>query len=101
VARGLGQLISKIKRIKNIGKFYDFSSKPNALSHICPANTNASSLALCGVPFPPLGAQPLFVTGLEAERTLVEANRKLITRMEAKIKDKLAAVWDEEVTHVG
>lgn len=32
---------------------------------------------------------------LEAERTLVEANRDLITRMEKKIKDKLAEVWGE------
>jgi len=32
----------------------------------------------------------------KAERKLVEANRELITRMEAKIKAKLAEVWGEE-----
>jgi hypothetical protein len=33
---------------------------------------------------------------LEAERKLVEANRDLIARMEAKIKAKLDEVWGEE-----
>ena len=33
------------------------------------------------------------VAELEAERKLVEANRELIARMEAKIKAKLAEVW--------
>jgi hypothetical protein len=37
------------------------------------------------------------VADLEAERKLVEANRELIARMEAKIKAKLAEVWRDEV----
>ena len=32
---------------------------------------------------------------LEAERKLVEANRDLIARMEAKIKAKLEEVWGD------
>ena len=35
------------------------------------------------------------VAELKAERKLVEANRELIARMEAKIKAKLAEVWGE------
>ena len=33
-----------------------------------------------------------------SERALVDANRQLIARMEAKIKAKLAEVWEEEAT---
>jgi type I restriction enzyme M protein len=36
------------------------------------------------------------VAEIEAERALVEANRELIARMEAKIKVKLAELWGEE-----
>ena len=36
------------------------------------------------------------VAELEAERKLVEANRDLIARMEAKILAKLAEVWGKE-----
>jgi type I restriction enzyme M protein len=46
---------------------------------------------------PPLDLQHRIVANLEAERKLVEANRELITRMEAKIKAKLSEVWGDEV----
>jgi type I restriction enzyme M protein len=48
------------------------------------------------IPLPPLSVQREIVAELEAERKLVEANRDLIARMEAKIKAKLAEVWGEE-----
>ncbi|MFZ4394798.1 MAG: N-6 DNA methylase [Kiritimatiellia bacterium] len=48
------------------------------------------------IPLPPLAIQRQIVTELEAERKLVEANRELIARMEAKIKAKLAEVWGGE-----
>jgi len=48
------------------------------------------------IPLPPLDIQCQIVAELEAERKLVEANRELITRMEGKIKAKLAEVWGEE-----
>ena len=47
------------------------------------------------IPLPPLDVQRQIVKELEAERKLVEANRELILRMEAKIKAKLAEVWGE------
>ena len=46
------------------------------------------------IPLPPLAVQHELVAELEAERKLVEANRDLIGRMEAKIKAKLAEVWE-------
>ncbi len=45
------------------------------------------------IPLPPLSIQREIVAELEAERKLVEANRELIRRMEARIKAKLDEVW--------
>lgn len=45
------------------------------------------------IPFPPLDVQRRIVAEIEAEQVLVEANRDLIARMEAKIKAKLAEIW--------
>ena len=49
-----------------------------------------------GVPLPSLDIQRRIVAELEAERKLVEANREMIARMEAKILAKLAEVWGKE-----
>jgi type I restriction enzyme M protein len=48
------------------------------------------------IPLPPLEVQRGIVAELEAERKLVETNRELIARMEAKTQAKLAEVWGEE-----
>jgi type I restriction enzyme M protein len=53
-------------------------------------------LVRVSIPIPPLEAQRQIVAEIEAERALVEANRGLIARMEAKIKVKLAELWGEE-----
>ena len=53
---------------------------------------NGNALKQVVVPLPPLGVQRRIVAELEAERKLVEANRELIGRMEAKTKAKLAEV---------
>lgn len=45
------------------------------------------------VPLPPLDIQRQIVTDLEAERALLEANRKLIEVFERKIQDTLAEIW--------
>lgn len=60
------------------------------LVHITKGN-----LERIGIPLPPLAVQRRIVAELEAERKLVEANRELIARMEAKIQAKLAEVWGE------
>jgi type I restriction enzyme M protein len=59
------------------------------------ASIKLSDLKAISVPLPPLAIQQKIVAELEAERKLVETNRELITRMEVKIKDKLAEVWGE------
>ena len=48
------------------------------------------------IPLPPLEAQRSIVSEIEAERRLVDANRELIARMEAKIAATLARIWGEE-----
>jgi hypothetical protein len=50
------------------------------------------------IPLPPLATQKAIVAEIEAEQTLVNANRELISRMEKKIQATLARVWGEEVS---
>lgn len=47
------------------------------------------------IPLPPLDVQRRVAAELDAERKLVDANRVLIARMEAKINTKLAEVWGD------
>jgi type I restriction enzyme M protein len=47
------------------------------------------------IPLPPLETQRAIVAEIEAEQTLVNANRELIARMEKKIQATLARVWGE------
>jgi len=53
------------------------------------------SLVEVEIPLPPLDVQRRIVAELEAERTLVESNRKLIEVFEKKIQSKLAEIWEE------
>jgi restriction endonuclease S subunit len=48
------------------------------------------------VPVPPLAEQQAIVAEIEAEQALVNANRELITRFEAKIQTTLSRIWGEE-----
>ena len=54
---------------------------------------NQAIVEFISVPLPSLNIQRQIVAGLEAERVLVEANRKLIERFERKIQDTLAEIW--------
>ena len=47
------------------------------------------------IPLPPLATQQTIVAEIEAEQTLVAANRELITRFEQKIQATLAHIWGE------
>lgn len=47
------------------------------------------------IPLPPLEIQHQIVADIEAEQTLVNANRELITRMEKKIQATLDRVWGD------
>ncbi len=48
------------------------------------------------IPLPPLTTQQAIVTEIEAEQSLVNGNRELITRFEQKIQATLACVWGED-----
>jgi restriction endonuclease S subunit len=55
------------------------------------------------IPLPPLTEQQAIVSEIEAEQALVNANRELITRFEAKIQTTISRIWgeglkDEEIT---
>ncbi|MBU0710435.1 N-6 DNA methylase [bacterium] len=56
------------------------------------SKTNFSNLQ---IPHPPLSTQQKIVAQIEAEQEMVNANKKLITIYEQKIKDKIAEVWGE------
>jgi type I restriction enzyme M protein len=49
----------------------------------------------------PFDVQRQILAELEAERALVEANRRLIEIFEKKIQAKLAEVWGEDAAETG
>ncbi len=58
------------------------------------------TIAIQKIPLPPLATQQQIVAEIEAEQTLVAANRELIARFEQKIQDTLARVWGEEIINM-
>ena len=56
---------------------------------------NGNALKQVKVPLPPFAMQQNIVAEIEAEQTLVIANRELIARFEKKIQSTLARVWGE------
>ena len=62
---------------------------------------NREDLMSYEIPLPPLEVQRRIVAELEAERALVESNRKLIEVFEKKIQERLAEVWGEDATETG
>jgi len=47
------------------------------------------------IPLPPLATQRAIVAEIEAEQALVNANKQLIVRFEAKIKATINRVWGD------
>ena len=72
---------------------YDRLRKHGIEGHI--SHLNLAYLKTFIVPVPPLATQKTIVTEIEAEQTLVAANRELIARFEKKIQATLARVWGE------
>ena len=58
------------------------------------SNINAKSLAAYHIPLPQLERQHAIVSEIQAEQSLVDANRELIERFEKKIRDAIARVWE-------
>lgn len=67
-----------------------------AATGVAQKTVSLSSLRAFNVPLPPLDTQRAIVVEIEAEQSLVNANRELIERMEKKIQATLARVWGEE-----
>ena len=57
---------------------------------------NQQALNSIPIPLPPLAEQQAIVTEIEAEQALVNANRELITRFEAKIQTTLYRIWGDD-----
>jgi type I restriction enzyme M protein len=57
---------------------------------------NRQALNSIPIPLPPLAEQQAIVAEIEAEQALINANRELITRFEAKIQTTLSRIWGEE-----
>ena len=58
---------------------------------------NGNTLRQVKMPVPPLTIQQAIVTGIQAEQSLVNANRELIERFEKKIRGVIGRVWSEKV----
>ena len=56
---------------------------------------NGNAIKQIQLPLPSLETQQAIVAEIEAERTLVNANREIITRFEQKIQDTMGRVWGE------
>jgi type I restriction enzyme M protein len=59
-------------------------------------NLNSEIVRGVKIPLPPLAEQQAIVAEIEAEQALVNANRELITRFEAKIQTTLSRIWGDE-----
>ena len=62
------------------------------------SNINAKSLARYLIPLPSLEIQQSIVDEIEDERSLVDANRRLIERMEGKVREAVGRVWGDTET---
>ena len=74
-------------------------TKKEYLTKIAPQaaqkNINIEILKTVEIPLPPLAIQQSIVVEIEAERALVSANRELMERMEQRIQDTIARVWED------
>ena len=59
------------------------------------SNINAKVLQTFSIPLPPIAEQQDIIAEIEAEQALVNANRELITRFEAKIQTTLSRIWGD------
>ena len=54
---------------------------------------NGNAIKMIKVPVPPSRVQSAFVEDIQAEQELVDANRRLIVRMQGKVRDVVGRVW--------
>ena len=61
---------------------------------------NGNAIKQIKFPVPSIEIQKNIVAEIEAEQSLVAANRELVKRMEKKIKAAIARIWDDSKTEV-
>ena len=92
---------------KLLGKFLNFSLNTNEAKEffmrvktdgINQSNINAKALATFTFPLPPISIQQEIVNRIEEEQALINANKKLITIFEQKIKDEINRLWKQKVS---
>ena len=70
-------------------------SQMNSVSHGGTMNIlSMQALKRLRVPVPPVETQQAIVAEIEVEQALVSANHKLVDRMEQRIQDAIARVWE-------
>lgn len=70
-----------------------FEQAEKAATGVAQKTVSLGSLRNFLIPLPDLATQRAIVTEIEAEQALVNANRELIRRMEAKVKAAIDRVW--------
>jgi len=97
IGRGLTAI--REKKIHQMFLFYNLKSMQDKIKGSGGAVFDSISKAQIEeieIPLPPLDAQREIVAEIEAEQSLVDANRKLVEIFEKKIQAKLAEIWGEE-----
>ncbi len=99
-----GMLIFRPDPAKLLGSYLflffqseNFLSQKNAIvSGAAQPQLPIRSLNEARIPLPPLHTQQTIVAEIEAEQSLVNANRELIARFEKKIQATLARIWGKD-----
>ncbi|MBU0647584.1 N-6 DNA methylase [Patescibacteria group bacterium] len=99
----LNQRVCKLESSGNALKKYIFYliQKPLDAIHqntyaVTVKHVSSSQIKQIKIPLPPLEVQKQIVARIEAEKNLVDSNKKLITLYEQKIKDIIEEVWGKE-----
>ena len=58
------------------------------------ASINVRDIKQIRIPLPPLDEQRALVAELQAEQELVDANRRLVARMESKVRAAVGRIWE-------
>lgn len=79
-----------------------FIATPTFRTHATPKMTGTGGLQRVPrsiveayrIPIPPIATQQAIIDGVESEQRLINANKQLIERFEAKIKSAINRIWD-------
>ena len=93
-----------LDKLKITPKFFSLVFSQEIVASQIQAMTHGGTMKILNVrilkelwiPVPPLKIQQAIVAEIEAEQSLVAANRELVERMEEKIRAAIGRVWGEE-----